>query len=345
MKRALSIIVLLVAAAITVSCSKSGPRTELHIYNWADYINPDIVKKFEKENNCTVIMDFFDSNEAMYAKLRAGAIGYDLVLPSSYMAEVMQQQGMLRPIDKSLIPNISKVDQAMIRTKTDAVMNYSVPYMMSFTGVGYNISKLDKPGSWNIFENPTVARRITLLNDMRETIGAALKYLGYSYNTVNAAELAKAEALLMKWKKNIAKLDVDEAKRGLDSGEFYAVHQYSGDIMQLMQENPTIGFFFPAEGTSFASDDFVILKNAPQPELAHRFINFCLDPANCAENMEFVFYLSPNAEALKLLPESVKSNPAFMPSAEIMAKSEMIRDLGEKNRLYSRIWDRFVSGQ
>ena len=110
MKRALSIIVLLVAAAITVSCSKSGPRTELHIYNWADYINPDIVKKFEKENNCTVIMDFFDSNEAMYAKLRAGAIGYDLVLPSSYMAEVMQQQGMLRPIDKSLIPNISKVD-------------------------------------------------------------------------------------------------------------------------------------------------------------------------------------------------------------------------------------------
>jgi spermidine/putrescine transport system substrate-binding protein len=267
------------------------------------------------------------------------------VLPSSYMAEVMQQQGMLKPIDKTLIPNLSKIDPTMIRTKTDAVMNYSVPYLMSFTGVGYNISKVNKPTSWDVFENPAVARRSTMLNDMRETIGAALKYLGYSYNTVNTAELAKAEALLMQWKKNIAKLDVDEAKRGLDSGEFYAVHHYSGDIIQLMQENPAIGFFFPAEGTSIASDDFVILKDAPQSELAHRFINFCLEPANCAENMEFVFYLSPNAEALKLLPDSVKSNPAFMPSAEIMAKSEMIRDLGEKNRLYSKIWDRFVSGK
>jgi len=339
MKKTTGLILLgAVCATLLSGCSDSRPI--LNIYNWADYMNPDVLKKFEKEYKCHIVLDTFESNEAMYAKLKAGAQGYDLIFPTSYMVGIMEEQGMLQPLNHKLIPNLGNVDRNYLALTQDPQMKYSIPYMISVTGIGYNKARLGelKP-TWNLFALSSVTRRCTLLNDMRETIGAALKYLGYSLNTTSDAELAEAQQVLIGWKKNIAKFEVEEALRGLSSDEFLLVHAYNGDILQAMDENEDLAFLVPEEGTSIASDDMVIPASADQVKLAHSFINFILDPANSAENMEYVYYLSPNTAGQKLVSEEFRNNPAIFIDPKIMGKSEVIRDLGEANEKYTRVWD------
>jgi spermidine/putrescine transport system substrate-binding protein len=174
---------------------------------------------------------------------------------------------------------------------------------------------------------------------MRESIGASLKSLGYSLNSTRDQELAEAQAVLIGWKKNIAKFEVEEALRGLASAEFLMVHAYNGDILQAMDENEDLAFLVPVEGTSIASDDMVIPADSDQVELAHAFINFIHDPENSAENMEYVWYLSPNTEGQKLVSQEFRDNPAIFIDPAVIAKSEVIRDLGEANDKYTRVWD------
>lgn len=338
MKKMMMILSGLLCALMLGGCSDSRPV--LNIYNWADYMNPDVLKKFEKQYNCRIVLDTFDSNEAMYAKLNAGAQGYDLIFPTSYMVGIMKEQGMLQPLNHELIPNLGNVDQKYLALTQDPQMEVSVPYMISITGIGYNQTRLGElEPTWNLFARPDIARRCTLLNDMRETIGAALKSLGFSLNSTSDKELAEAQAVLTEWKKNIAKFEVEEALRGLASAEFLLVHAYNGDILQAMDENEDLAFLVPVEGTSIASDDMVIPAGADQVELAHAFINFIHDPDNSAENMEYVYYLSPNVEGQKLVSQEFRDNPAIFIDPAVLAKSEVIRDLGADNDKYTRVWD------
>jgi spermidine/putrescine transport system substrate-binding protein len=338
MKKITMILSGLLCAILLGGCSDS--RSVLNIYNWADYMNPDVLKKFEKQYNCRVVLDTFDSNEAMYAKLKAGAQGYDLIFPTSYMVGIMKEQGMLRPLKHDLIPNLGNVDRKYLALTEDPQMEYSVPYMISITGIGYNKVRLGElEPTWSLFTKPEVAQRCTLLNDMRETVGAALKSLGYSLNSASDKELAEAQQVVIGWKKNIAKFEVEEALRGLASAEFLLVHAYNGDILQAMDENEDLAFLVPKEGSSIASDDMVIPADADQVELAHAFINFIHDPDNSAENMEYVFYLSPNTEGQKLVSQEFRDNPAIFIDPDVIAKSEVIRDLGADNDKYTRVWD------
>jgi spermidine/putrescine transport system substrate-binding protein len=247
---------------------------------------------------------------------------------------------MLRPLKHDLIPNLGNVDRKYLALTEDPQMEYSVPYMISITGIGYNKVRLGElEPTWSLFTKPEVAQRCTLLNDMRETVGAALKSLGYSLNSASDKELAEAQQVVIGWKKNIAKFEVEEALRGLASAEFLLVHAYNGDILQAMDESEDLAFVVPAEGTSIASDDMVIPANADQVELAHAFINFIHDPDNSAENMEYVFYLSPNTEGQKLVSQEFRDNPAIFIDPDVIAKSEVIRDLGADNDKYTRVWD------
>jgi len=338
MKKMTMILSGLLCAILLSGCSDSRPV--LNIYNWADYMNPDVLKKFEKQYNCRIVLDTFDSNEAMYAKLKAGAQGYDLIFPTSYMAGIMKEQGMIQPLKHDLIPNLGNVDRKYLALTQDPEMTYGVPYLISITGIGYNKARLGElEPTWALVAKPEVARRCTLLNDMRETIGAALKSLGYSLNSTSDKELAEAQQVVIGWKKNIAKFEVEEALRGLSSAEFLMVHAYNGDILQAMDENKDLAFLVPKEGTSIASDDMVIPVNADQVELAHAFINFIHDPDNSAENMEFVSYLSPNTEGQKRVSQEFRDNPAIFIDPAVVAKSEVIRDLGKDNDKYTRVWD------
>jgi len=326
------------AAGFLAHCGTSAPV--LHIYTWADYFKPALVARFEKENGCRVIIDTYDSNETMYAKIKAGASGYDLLTPTSYMVSLMNSQGMVQKLDHALLPNLVHVDPEYLRLAIDKTMDHSVPYMIVNTVIAYLGSRVkDFEPSWAMFDRSDLKGRMTMLNDMRETIGAGLKYLGYSINTTNEAELAEAKEVVVRWKKNIAKYENEQYKTGVASGEFLLVQGYSGDILQVQQENPDVRFAVPREGTSISVDDLVIPEGAREVGLAHSFINFLHDPGVAAENTAFLKYLCPNMDAYGLLSDDLRKNPGIFMDAGVRAKSEIIADLGESLALYIRIWD------
>lgn len=344
MKKWIHALAMVVLAAVFAGCSASKP--ELNIYSWADYVSPENVAAFEKEFNCRVVIDTFDSNESMYAKLKAGATGYDLLVPSSYMIKTMNSQGMLEKIDHSLIPNLANIDPDHLKIAMDPAMDHSVPYMTGGTGLGYLGSRVGEfAPSWVMFDRADLKGRMTLLNDMRETLGAALKYLGYSLNTINEQELAEARDIVIRWKKNIAKFENEQYKSGLASGEFVLVQGYSGDIGQVMGDNKDIVFAVPQEGTSLFCDDFAIPKGAKDRKLAHAFINYFHRPEVAAANIEFVYYLCPNKAAYELLSEEIRNDPVVFIDPEIKAKSEIIGDVGESLALYTRMWDQVKAAE
>ncbi len=344
MRKIVPVLIALAAAATIVDCGGTGPV--LHIYTWADYFKPDIVRRFETARACRVVIDTFDSNEAMYAKLKAGASGYDILTPSSYMVSLMYSQGMLLPIDHALIPNLVNVDPEYLKTAVDGTMGHSVPYMVSNTGIAYLESRVANfVPSWAMFGRADLKGRMTLLNDMRETIGAGLKFLGYSLNTTNERELEAARDVILGWRANIAKFENEQYKTGLASGEFLLVQGYSGDILQVRKENRDIAFALPVEGAALSVDDLVIPRTAEEAGLAHAFIDFLHDPAVAAENTAFLGYLCPNLKGYGLLPPELRNDPAVFITPELRAKSEIIMDLGAANALYVRIWDEIKSAK
>ncbi|MBQ8571668.1 MAG: spermidine/putrescine ABC transporter substrate-binding protein [Kiritimatiellae bacterium] len=336
-------IVLTLCAMLGLVMSGCGEtKPVLNIYTWNEYIDMDIVREFEAANNCQVVIGIFDSNEAMWAKLQHGASGFDVVFPSSYMVKIMSDAGALEKIDKSKLPNLKNIDPAYLSCSLDANMTYGVPYMVTYTGFAYDKSKVqgEVEPSWNVFASrPELKGRMTLLADMRETIGAALKYKGYSVNTKDPAQLAEARDVVVEWKRNIAKFENEQYKVGLASGEFYLVHGYSGDIGQLQLEDENIVFVLPKEGFSLSCDEMVILKDSQQKELAYKFINFLHDGQIAARNMEYTTYWCPNKTAAEFLPDEVKNNPTIFPREEDIVKGEVIGDLGDALELYTKTWD------
>jgi spermidine/putrescine transport system substrate-binding protein len=334
------------AGLLAVQCG-GGKKAEpvLHLYTWSDYIKPELVDRFETENKCQVVFDTFDSNEAMYAKLKAGATGYDVITPTSYMVSLMYSQGMLLPLDHGLLPNLRHVDPDYLDIAIDKEMVYSVPYMLTNSGIAYLKSKVKNfEPTWGMFGRADLKGRMVMLNDMRETIGAALKFLGYSLNSTNSDELAKARDVVLAWKKNLAKFENEQYKTGIASGEFLLVHGYSGDILQVQAENGDIGFAMPREGGAISCDDLVIAKSAREVDLAHAFINFLQDPAVAAENTGFTQFLCPNQGSYRYLDRTLLENPGIFLAPEIKAKCEVLADLGEKNVLYVKVWDEIKNG-
>lgn len=339
-----AVLLIPVLLASVVGCGKAKPV--LSVYTWSDYIKPELVRRFEREHACRVVLDTFESNEAMYAKLKAGASGYDLLTPSSYMVSLMHGQGLLRRLDRGLLANLVHVDPDYLAIAVDKAMDHSVPYMITNTGIAYLEGRVkDVVPSWRMFGRTDLRGRMTMFNDMRETIGAALKCLGHSINTTSEAELAEAETLLLEWKKNLAKFENEQYKIGLASGEFLLVHAWNGDVFQVRKENPDVRFFVPEEGTIISCDDLAIPADAREVTLAHAFINFLHDPAVAAENTKFIYYLCPNKDSYPLLPAEIRDNPGIFLRPEIRARSEMIADIGAANALYIKVWDRLKSAR
>lgn len=328
-----------IAGALVSGCGPAKPT--LNVYMWSDYIDLDLVREFEKQNNCKVVIDIFDSNEFMYSKLKAGGTGYDVILPTSYMARVMFEQNMLEKLDHSKLPNLKFVNQKVLADLAiDKKMEYSVPYMLGYTCIAYNKDKVGKlPESWDVFSNAKYAGKMTMLNDHRETIGAALFFLGKSMNDTNDVDLAKAKEILLKWKKNLAKFDNELYKVGIQSGEFLVVQGYSGDLFQVLAESPNLTYMCPKEGISMSCDDWVIPATAKNKELAYKFIDFVCEPKNAAKNMEFTCYSAPIPEARKYVSEENKNHPGMFIPDDLYRRGELIRDLGADNAKFNELWD------
>ena len=335
------------AAASLPSCkSKEGSaggdgQKTLTIFTWADYLSEEAKASFEKANNCTVVIDTFDSNEAMLAKLESGATGYDVLVPSSYAVQALKRKDMVAPLDHSKLPNLKNVDSAYLTKALDAKMEFSVPYMLAPTCLCYLASKVPNPEhSWLMLDRAELKGRITLLDDMREVLGAALKTLGQSLNSVDPAQLAAARDIAIRWKKNIAKFENEQYKTGIASGEFYLVQGYAGDLIQASEENEDMRIFIPKEGTAFSCDDLCITKTAKNVELAHAFINHVTDASVAAENMEFTGYRAPNSAAYANLSEDFRGSALLFPPDDLFAKCEPIGDLGDKLPLWTAEWDK-----
>lgn len=331
------------AASAFVSC-QSTPVKELHVFTWSDYLDPTLQDKFEKEFQCKVIIDTYDSNESMFAKIKGGATGYDILVPSSYMVKALIRENLLLKLDATKIPHVKNIDAAHLAKALDPTMTYSVPYMTAPTCLAYLKSKLGEvEPSYQMLLNPAAKGRVTLLNDMREVLGAALLTLGFSMNSVDAAQLEQAAQLVIQWKANIAKFDNEQYKSGIASGEFFVVQGYAGELISTADENEDVQVVIPREGSAFSADDLCIPASAPNPELALAWINFLCNAENAAQNMEYIGYRAPNSAAYSHLSEDFRGNPILFPSDELYAKCAPIDDLGDKVTLWAAAWDKVKS--
>jgi len=330
--------------------SGCGPaKTELHIYTWSDYIAADVIAQFEKENNCSVVVDTFDSNEAMFAKLKAGSTGYDIIMPSSYQIPVMVKNGMIQKLDHAKLPNVRKnFDASYGLCILDPSFTYSAPYAVTYTGFAYRKDKVgDAPvESWKVYETAALKGRMSLLSDMRETIGGALKSLGYSLNSTKKEEIDAAVKKVIEWKRNIAKFDNEQYKTAVASGEWFVGHGYSSDAIQIMLDDENVGFSLPKEGFTIAFDEMVISTDSKQVDLAHKFINFCYDPDVAAKNMSDVCSPMPIAAAFPKLDEKLRKLVVLDPAT--LKRGEVLRDFDDQpdvRKMYIEAWDRVKAGE
>lgn len=331
-----------IAFLLLLLSSCSEPKVpELHLFMWADYVKPEIIERFEAEHNCRVVVDTYDTNEAMYAKLKLGVTGFDLIFPSNYIFHLMLAQNMIEKLNYAAIPNAKFIDPIYQKRLSDKELESGIPYMISFTGIGYRDDKIEEPIiSWNVFGDKRFKGRMTMLNDMRETLGACLRYLGYSINTRDRAEIEKAADVLIDWKQNIAKFENEQYKNGIATSEFLVVQGYNGDLAQVAEENAYVKFAYPNEGTAFSIDLLAIPKTAPNKTLAHEFINFLLKPEIAAENIAFTHFLSPNTGAYELLDKELRDNPTLFPPKAALENAELLEQVDEAIYDYIFAWDR-----
>ena len=317
----------------------------LRVYAWSDYFDMEVLAEFEERHGCTVAIDTFDSNENMLDDLLAGG-AFDIATPTAYMATQMERHGLLAPFRHDLLPHLGGVDADFSRLSGDPGNTHSVPYARTVAGVGYNRASLkEPPHSWGIFGDSALRGRMTMLKDMRESLGAALKFLGFSLNTLDEGELSAAAALLRQWRGNLARFEVDEGNVGLGSGQYDAVHAYNGDVLLLMQENRDIDFYVPEEGAPISIDVLVVLKGSEQQELAHAFIDHVITPEVAARNMASILYYMPIPDAIALLDPGLREHRAFHVPREILDKCEPFLDLGDGEALYERAWETVFDGE
>ena len=274
----------------------------------------------------------------MYAKLKLGAAGYDLIFPSSYYLDILVKQGMIQTLDLKNIPNISLLDPVYMQARPPI---FGVPFLIGFSGLAYRQDRLQEiEHSWNVFAREDLKGRMTMLNDFRDALGAALKFLGYSINSKNPAEIDKAADQLIKWKKNLAKFESEQYKSGIASAEFLVVQGHTIDIAKLRREDPNVVFIYPKEGAIMAIDYMAIPIGAKNPALANAFINFMLEPSIAAQNISHINALIPVLPAYELLDPKLKQDPILFPPREAAKKMEIIEDLKEETKLFFQAWDK-----
>jgi len=323
--------------AFVTGCSKSDKK-ELYLFNWTYYTPDDVIAQFEEEFGVKVKVDNFASNEEMFAKLKAGASGYDIVFPSQDYASIMIAEGMLKELDHSKLPNIKNINKFVLDNAIyDPQMKYAVPYYMGIAGIAVNKTKVTEYGkSWNIFGRTDLRNRMCMMDDIREVIGDALKYQGHSVNSVKDAELEAAKNLIInEWKPNLVTFDAEGFGKAFARGDFWVVQGYEEVVFSEIPEDKwdIVDFFIPDEGGPMYLDSMCVLKTAKNYDTALDFINFIHRPEVYAKFLDyFRFPNSVNTEADKYMKET----PAY--NASDMERGELKYDLGENLAKYNAIW-------
>jgi spermidine/putrescine transport system substrate-binding protein len=315
-----------------------GPiEKELNIYNWSDYIAEDTIPNFEKEFGVKVTYDTFESNEEMVAKLQAGATGYDLVVPSGYIIPVLVATDLAAPINKKYLTNWGNISPIFMNLDTDPNNRHTCPWQWGTTGIAYRTDKITTaPDSWAVFHDHNLHKKMTMMDDGREVIGAFLRFRGHSLNSVNPTELAQAKTDAITAKQHLKAYISAPVKDQLIAGDVWVAQLWNGDTTQAKAQQPNLGYVLPKEGCTIWSDSLVIPKSAPHPRAAHEFMNFVLRPEVAASISNFTGYGSPNAKA-------VLDVPVPYPTPEELKRLEYQVDLGRDTQLWDQIWTEIKS--
>ncbi|QPC48150.1 ABC transporter substrate-binding protein [Mangrovibacillus cuniculi] len=312
----------------------SGNNT-LTIYNWGDYIDSNLIDKFEEETGMRVIYETFDSNEAMMTKIEQGGTNYDLAMPSEYAIDKMKQEELLMELDHSKIPNLKHIDPRFMDLPFDEGNRYSVPYFWGTVGIVYDPNEIDiEIKSWNDLWDPSLRNEILLIDGAREVMGFGLNSLGYSLNDKDHSHLQETKEKLDTLTPNIKAIVGDEIKTLIQNGDAPIGIVWSGMAAEIMWEVEHMQYVVPEEGSNLWFDNMVIPSTAKNVDGAHQFINFILDPENGAANAEYVGYSTPNQAAVELLPEDISGDERFYPSEELTARLEVYENLGKEMLAY-----------
>lgn len=350
MKKIFSFLICLTFIFSLVGCSekneltKDGYHNKLNVYNWGDYIDPQVLKDFEKEYGIKVNYEEYGNNEEMLAKIQTGGTGYDVIFPSEYMIEAMINQNLLQELNMDNLDNFKNIGEEFKNLAYDKENKYSVPYFWGTMGIVYNTKKVDtKIDSWNTLWDTKYKGDILMLNSSRDTIGITLKKLGYSLNTRNLDELEDAKKALMDQKSLVKAYEVDTYKDMMIAGEGAMALTWSGDAMMLIEENLDLAYAIPKEGTNLWFDGMAIPVTSNHKKEAELFINYMMRPDVSVKCAEYVGYSTPNKEAIKLLPKEVRENELAYPKGDILKNGEVFIDLGEFTTEYDRVWTEIKS--
>ena len=349
----------LTAAALTLGLSGCGASASggsddnsLYVYNWGEYIDESVIDQFEEETGISVVYDVFETNEEMYPVIEAGAVKYDVVCPSDYMIQKMQENGLLAEINFDNIPNYSQIGQEYrdMSEAFDPGNKYSVPYCWGTMGILYNTKRLEElgvpaPTKWADLWDERLSGEILMQNSVRDTFTAALKMLGYSLNSTNEEELAQARDLLIEQKPLVQAYVIDQVRDKMIGGEAAVAMIYSGEMLYIQDSvaeqglDYTLEYIIPEEGTNYWLDSWVIPANAEHKENAEKWIDFLCRPDIAKKNFDYITYPTPNTGAYEMLDDDLKNNTALFPDLSKLTNCETIKYLRDDvDAIYNDMW-------
>jgi spermidine/putrescine transport system substrate-binding protein len=327
---------------------RSQLASELFLYNWVEYIDPEIKEAFEAECGVRVVEDNYDSNETLLAKLQAGGANYDVIVPSDYMVQTLIDEGLLEPLDFGVITSLGNYGAAFTHTYFDPNQEYTVPYFFGTSGFAVDTNVIAEPvASWSMLFEPSdeVCGKISMLDDQRETLGAALMYLGYGINDTDPAHLEEAKQLLIEQAPCVKAYDSQTNDDLIIQGETVIGHMWTGDaILAGLPDyggREGIAYLIPAEGCTIWQDNLAVPVGSQNKYTAMVFINYLSDPEIAAQNAEYVGYGSPNEAAYEFIDPEILADEGIYPSEETFARLQWIEDVGDALELYDRIWTEF----
>lgn len=342
---------LLAMASLTISlgCTKKSVDStvvmipsagELNLAIWSNYLSPEMAKKFTEQTGIKLNISNYASNEDLMAKIQTGAAGIDVAVPSDYLVTILAKEGKLQELQRTLIPNFTNLSAELLGQDSDPENRFSLPYSWTTTGIAINRELYKgKIESWkDVLENDQLKGKISLLDDIREVAGLALKKQGISLNTTDEKEIKKAKDYLMKIKKNI-KLFQSDSIDLLTNKEVVVAQAYSSDALNAWNKSGgKIEYVLPKEGSTRAIDNLVILKGSKNIEGAHKLINFLLSQEANVNFVSTMFGGPVLSGTRELLEPKLKNNEALFPSKESMKNLEAVHDLGDKTALYDDLW-------
>ncbi len=327
-------------AASAADCELGATDGDLNLYNWADYMDPELLAQFEEEFGVEVTEDVYPSNEELFARVESGGAQYDVIVPSDYMVDIMIQEDLLMGLNFDAIPNVDNIADEFAAPPYDPDLEFSVPYQWGTTGLGVNLSVIgDVEPSWDLVFDPEVAGelggRISLLDDPRETMGAALYWLGHDPNTTDEDELQEAADVISASRDWIAAFESNQYSDLLLGGETVVAQGYSGNFLDNFGDDEDYAYLIPEEGATIWTDNMAILADAAAPCTAHTFVNFILDAQNGAQLTNWTYYASPNEAAEEFIVDDVLDNPAIYPDDEVLDNLFFLEDTGDSERFYT----------